>query len=78
MAASGFSTLNNEHLIRSQLWSSQIKEFLEDDLFATGYIDWITEFGDGDTLNIPSIGQMEARDYEEGQAVTYTGMDKLH
>jgi hypothetical protein len=71
----GFSTDNNEHLIRSQLWTGQIKDFLEDDLFATTYIDWITDFGDGDTLNIPSIGQMEARDYEEGQAVTYTGMD---
>lgn len=73
--AAGFTTTNNQHLIRSELWSNQIKDFLEDDLFATQYIDWITEFGDGDTLNIPSIGQMEARDYEEGQAVTYTGMD---
>ena len=75
---SGFSTGNNQHLIRSNLWSSQIKEVLEDELFATKYIDMITDFPDGDTLNIPSIGQAEVLDYAEGQAVRYTAMDKLH
>lgn len=49
---SGFSTSNNEHLIRSNLWSSQIKEVLEDELFATKYVDWIADFPDGDTVNI--------------------------
>lgn len=71
----GFSASNNEHLIRSNLWSSQIKEVLEDELFATKYIDMITDFPDGDTLNIPSIGQAEVIDYAEGQAIRYTGMD---
>lgn len=32
-------------------------------------------FPDGDTLNIPSLGQAEISDYEEGQAVRYTAMD---
>ena len=32
-------------------------------------------FPDGDTLNIPSIGQAEVNDYVEGQAVSYTAMD---
>lgn len=73
--AGGHWTTNTDHLIRAQLWSTQIKDFLEDELYATRYIDWITEFGDGDTLNIPSLGQMSARDYEEGQAVVYTMMD---
>jgi hypothetical protein len=72
---SGFSTSNSEHLIRSQLWSAQIKETLEDELFATKYVDMITDFTDGDTLNIPSIGQAEVLDYEEGQAIRYTAMD---
>jgi hypothetical protein len=39
------------------------------------YVDMITDFPDGDTLNIPSIGQAEIQDYVEGQAVKYTGMD---
>lgn len=72
---SGFSASNNEHLIRSNLWSSQIKEVLEDELFATKYVDWIMDFPDGDTVNIPSIGQAEVLDYAEGQAVRYTSMD---
>lgn len=71
----GFTAANNEHLIRSNLWSSQIKETLEDDLLGTKYVDMITDFPDGDTVNIPSIGQAETYDYEEGQAVRYTAMD---
>ena len=71
----GFQTSGNDHLIRSNLWSNQIKEVLLDELFATKYVDMITDFPDGDTLNIPSIGQAEVSDYAEGQAVRYTGMD---
>jgi len=71
----GFSVASNDHLIRSNLWSSQIKEVLEDELFATKYIDLITDFPDGETVNIPSIGQQEVLDYDEGQAIRYTAMD---
>jgi len=71
----GFATTSNDHLIRSNLWSNQIKEVLLDELFATKYVDMITDFPDGDTLNIPSIGQAEVNDYSEGQAVRYTGLD---
>lgn len=71
----GFSTGNNEHLIRSNLWSSEIKDVLEDELMGMRYVRMITDFPDGDTLNIPSIGQAEVNDYAEGQAVKYTAMD---
>lgn len=71
----GFNYNTNEHLVRSNLWSSQIKEVLLDELFATKYVDMITDFPDGDTINIPSIGQAEVIDYDEGQAVRYTAMD---
>lgn len=71
----GFSTTQNEHLIRSNLWSNRLKEVFEDELFAMKYVDWVTDFPDGDTLNIPSIGQIEIQDYAEGQAVQYTAMD---
>jgi len=72
---SGFSTQNTEHLIRSNLWSTQLKEVLEDELIGLRYVDMITDFPDGDTLNIPSIGQAEVLDYAENQAVKYTAMD---
>ena len=71
----GFSYGTNEHLVRSNLWSSQIKEVLLDELIGTKYVDMITDFPDGDTLNIPSIGQAEVLDYDEAQAVRYTAMD---
>lgn len=72
---SGFSTANNEHLIRSELWSNQLKEVLEADLMGMRYVDLISDFPDGDTINIPSIGQAEVLDYAEGQAVRYSAMD---
>lgn len=71
----GFATYNNEHLIRSQIWSTQIKEVLEHELLGLKYVDMISEFTDGDTINIPSIGQAEQADYVEGNPVQYTSMD---
>src|SRR5574343_573860 len=71
----GWTASNDDHLIRSNLWSSQIKEVLEDELLAMKYVDMLSEFTDGDTFNIPSIGQAETNDYSEGQAVKYSAMD---
>lgn len=71
----GFATYNNEHLIRSNVWSSQIKEVLEHELMGMKYVDMISDFADGDTINIPSIGQAEQSDYVEGDPVKYTAMD---
>lgn len=72
---SGFSVAANDHLIRSNLWSSQLKEVFDAELMGMQYVDIITDFPDGTTLNIPSIGQAEVLDYVEGQAVRYTSMD---
>jgi hypothetical protein len=71
----GFATTADEHLIRSNLWSAQLKEVLEDELFASRYVDMITDFPDGDTLNIPSIGQQTVYNYAENDAIQYTAMD---
>jgi len=72
---SGFATYNTEHLIRSEVWSTQIKEVLEFELQGTKYVDMISEFTDGNVINIPSIGTATADDYVEGEAVKYTSMD---
>lgn len=71
----GFSVGTNQHLIRSNLWSASLKELFEEDLMGTNYVRWLTDFPDGDTFNIPSVGQMEVADYVENQAVKYTAMD---
>lgn len=71
----GWTASNDDHLIRSNLWSSQIKEVLDDELIAMKYVDMLSEFTDGDTFNIPSIGQAETNDYVEGQPIKYSAMD---
>jgi len=72
---SGIQTNTIDHVVRSNIWSTQLKEVLLDELMAMNYVDMITDFPDGDTMNIPSIGQMEALDYAEGQAIRYTALD---
>lgn len=68
-------TTQMDYLTRANVWSRQLKDFFEDELIAaTRYVDWLTEFPDGDVFNIPSVGQMQVLDYEEGQAVRYTGL----
>ena len=64
----------NGHLIRGNLWSARLKEVLEDELMGTKYVDMITDFPDGDTINIPSIGQAEVNDYTEDASVVYNAM----
>lgn len=38
-----FTTQSNDHLIRSNLWSTQLKEVLEDELMGTRYVRMITD-----------------------------------
>lgn len=73
--ASGFTTLTNTDLIRTNLWSRELKEVLLDDLFGLRFMRQITDFPDGTTLNIPSIGQAEVADFAEGSAVRYNKFD---
>ena len=46
------TTANTAQLRRSQVWSTQLKDVLQDELMAQGYVRWLTEFPDGDTFNI--------------------------
>jgi hypothetical protein len=73
--ASGFTTLTDEHLRRTNLWANQLKGLLLDDLIATRFVRSVPDFPDGVTLNIPSIGEAETADFSEGQAVKYNKMD---
>ena len=69
------TTATPGHVIRSQVWSSQLKEVFEDDLMALKYVDFLSGFPDGDQFNITSLGQKQVNDYVEGQAVKYSGFD---
>lgn len=71
----GMNVANSDALIRSNIWSAQIKDVLYAQLQAQQHVRWLDNFPDGNTINIPSIGQMEANDYVEDQAVQYTALD---
>ena len=73
--AGGFNTLNNEHLIRTDLWSAQLKSLLLDDLFANRFVRTITDFPDGNQLHIPSLGEATQKDFVEGDALKYEKLD---
>lgn len=66
---------NTSYLIRSNIWSRQIKELLLDELNAMKFVRIISDFPDGFTINIPSIGEAETADFTEGQAIKYNSMD---
>lgn len=69
------TTANTSLLRRTELWSTELKEILRDDLMATGYVDILTEFPDGDTFTIPSVGDPQVDDYVEDSAVQYRPLD---
>lgn len=70
-----WSTATADHLIRSEVWSAELKEVLRDDLMAMGYVRWLDGFPDGEQLTIPSVGNLPVRDYTEDNAVVYDRMD---
>jgi len=63
------------HLHRANLWSSELKEALRDELNGQGYVRWLTDFPEGDQLNIPSIGDATVRDYVENDPAVYDSLD---
>jgi|TARA_R110000803_G_scaffold118188_1_gene186602 hypothetical protein len=46
-----------------------------DELMATQYVNWLSEFPDGDTFTIPSIGEAQVENYTENSGITYAPLD---
>lgn len=69
------TTANVTELTRAEVWSSQLKEILRDELMATRYVRILTEFPDGDTFKIPSIGATIVNNYTENTQVAYNPLD---
>lgn len=63
-------TSNNSQLIRTNIWANELKDVLQEELQLDGHVRWITEFPDGDTLNIPTLSEMTVRNYTEGAQIT--------
>jgi len=62
-------TIQNTSVLRTNVYSQEIKLVLDEELIADPLVDWKTDFPDGTTLKIPTLSQMTVRDYEEGGAI---------
>jgi hypothetical protein len=69
------TTGNSAVLTRSEIWSTQLKEVLQDELNAQGWVNWLSEFPDGDQFTIPSIGESTVKDYVEDTEVSFDALD---
>lgn len=69
------TTINTAQLRRANLWSSQLKDVVLDELMAQAWVNWLTDFPDGDQFNIPSIGELPVRNYVENGAIVYDNLD---
>ena len=69
------STQMNAHLIRSELWSQDLKEILLDELMMQNWVNWLTTFPDGNQFTIPSVGQATVQNIVENQDPQYEALD---
>lgn len=69
------TTGNTSLLTRSEIWSAELKEVLQEDLMGMNWVRMLDGFPDGDTFTIPSIGESRTDDYAEDTAVKYRPMD---
>jgi len=74
MAGIDYSKVS-DHLVRTELWSSELKDILQEQLMGTKYVRMLNGFPDGDQFTIPSIGELPMREVAENTPVTYDAMD---
>jgi len=67
-------TTTQSNLIRTDVWSQEIQEELQEELFGTMLIDIVSDFPDGDELHIPTFSSLAARNYTEGSDVIFDDM----
>lgn len=57
---------NQNALIRSEIWPDIIREELEEELYSSSLVNWVTaDFPDGDQLTIPTLASLSAGNYTE-------------
>ena len=77
MAGETSQGANSAHIIRSEVWSSQLKEIFQEELIEPSkYVTWLTDFPDGTTFTIPTVGAASVSNYVEDTAIVYTALDK--
>lgn len=68
------SSLTDDHLIRANVWSEELKTVATDTMMAQTLVRLLPDFM-GTTLNIPSIGNLPVRGYQEDTPVIYDALD---
>lgn len=71
----GFMSATQSNLVRTNLYSREMKSLLLDDLIGQKFVRILHDFPDGYTFNIPSLGEAETADFQEGMAIKYNQMD---
>lgn len=71
----GMDSTASELLIRSEVWSQELKDILTDMLQGQQYVSWMSNFPDGSTFTIPSIGEIPMRQGAENTPVIYDSLD---
>lgn len=75
MAGMISSNADTQRLIRSEVYSSELKDILRDEMQAQRYVRMLDGFPDGDTFTIPTIGETVTANYTEDTQVAYTPLD---
>lgn len=65
----------NDHLVRTELWSAELKDVLQEQLMGTKYVRMLQGFPDGNQFTIPSVGELSMRETSENTPVVYDAMD---
>lgn len=65
------TTTTQANIIRDDVWSKEIQEELQEELFGQTIVDMIADFPDGDEIHIPKFTSLAARNYSEGQDIVF-------
>ncbi len=68
-------TANQQPLIKAQVFSEFMLEHIVDGYLPDGLHRDVSDFGDGDTLYIPVLGETVLRDYQEDTGVEFDAVD---
>lgn len=69
------STWGSTHLMRNEVFSSQIKEMFQDETIARSLVNWTNELPDGMNLKINSIGELTLDEAAESTPLPERRMD---
>jgi hypothetical protein len=71
----GNTTSNSDPVVRALVHSNLMLEVLKDDFLPVGIHRDVTDFGDGNQIQIPTIGEMALFDLTEGQPTPTSAID---